>query len=242
MLDDFRAAHALREASVGHHLRLMGVALPYFRQAHRILEIGPGRARFAQDCLRDKAVTFYEPYEGAASALEATKPPQWQVMRCDAREGLTGGPYDVVYASHLIEHLTPEQLYKFLQDCDRVLAPGGYLVLAAPMLWAHFYCDITHRQPYMPHTIARAMTGGFGDMTWAPISDRYTVVREAIGYEEDYTREGRVQVHPVWERPFLASRWWVVDGLLAVCRALLRRCGVRLVRHNSWLLVLRKSA
>jgi len=51
----------------------------------------------------------------------------------------TGLPYpdfsfDVVYSSHVIEHLTLPQLRDFLAECHRVLKPGGILRLVFPDL------------------------------------------------------------------------------------------------------------
>jgi len=41
---------------------------------------------------------------------------------------------DVVYASHMIEHLDRREARLFLQECRRVLRPGGVLRLAVPDL------------------------------------------------------------------------------------------------------------
>src|SRR6266550_5078835 len=41
---------------------------------------------------------------------------------------------DVVYHSHLLEHLRPPQALRFLQECRRVLKPGGVLRVAVPDL------------------------------------------------------------------------------------------------------------
>ena len=241
MLDNYRTAHEQREACTGHHLKLTGAILPIMQAAQHVLEIGPGRASFARQVLRGKRVTFVEPYQPAADAIEAEREAAWHVYRQDVRDGLPCGTYDVIYASHVIEHLDGNALRQFLADADAALEPGGYLILAAPLLWAHFYCDITHKSPWMPHTIVRNMCGGFGDMSSAPVSARYKPVIDIMGYEEDYTTDKREQVYVTWERPYLAARWWVLDYALSVGRRVLHWCGLRLVRRNSWLLVLRKQ-
>jgi len=41
---------------------------------------------------------------------------------------------DVVYSSHMLEHLAPEKARSFLSECRRVLRPGGILRLAVPDL------------------------------------------------------------------------------------------------------------
>jgi predicted SAM-dependent methyltransferase len=44
------------------------------------------------------------------------------------------GTVDVVYSSHMIEHLDRREAASFLAECMRVLKPGGVLRLAAPDL------------------------------------------------------------------------------------------------------------
>jgi len=234
-----RRTHATREACMGHHLQLMGAVLPLFKVG-RILEVGPGRAAFARNQLRGKDVTFLEPFGPAADAIEALGLPTWRVMRQDVREGVPGGPYDVVYASHVIEHLTGEELYKFLRDADAALSSGGLMILAAPVLWAHFYADATHKSPWMPHIIVRALTGGFGDPTWPHVATGYEAVVDLAGYEED-VRGDRVQEYVTWESPFWAARSRWLDWLLYTGRRALNWAGVRKVRRNSWLLAMRKG-
>ena len=58
------------------------------------------------------------------------------VRRWEARRGLpfTDGAVDVCYASHVLEHLEPEQCTKLIADCHRVLRPGGIVRLAVPDL------------------------------------------------------------------------------------------------------------
>ena len=44
------------------------------------------------------------------------------------------GSCDVVYSSHMIEHLDAHELGRFLQEVHRVLRPGGIVRIAAPDL------------------------------------------------------------------------------------------------------------
>jgi predicted SAM-dependent methyltransferase len=39
---------------------------------------------------------------------------------------------DFVYSSHMIEHLRPQVALEFLEDCRRVLKPGGWIRLVTP--------------------------------------------------------------------------------------------------------------
>ena len=58
------------------------------------------------------------------------------VIQHDIRTGLPfpDGTFDAVYHSHVLEHLTPEQGQHLLQECLRVLRPGGRLRVVVPDL------------------------------------------------------------------------------------------------------------
>jgi SAM-dependent methyltransferase len=60
------------------------------------------------------------------------------VVEHDLRRGLPFDPatFDVVYHSHLLEHLDPAEGRTFLADCLRVLKPAGTLRVAVPDLEA----------------------------------------------------------------------------------------------------------
>jgi predicted SAM-dependent methyltransferase len=59
-----------------------------------------------------------------------------RVEQHDCRENLrfADGSVDAAYSSHLVEHLSPKFALHFLQECFRVLKPGGVLRLATPDL------------------------------------------------------------------------------------------------------------
>ncbi|MBA4375969.1 MAG: hypothetical protein C0401_07335 [Anaerolinea sp.] len=61
----------------------------------------------------------------------------------DLRHGIPfdDGSFDVVYHSHLLEHIDREAVPGFLRECRRVLKPCGTLRIVVPDLeiWAHHY-------------------------------------------------------------------------------------------------------
>ena len=69
--------------------------------------------------------------------------PMAHFLRYDLRKGIPAlpGSLDVVYHSHLFEHLSDDEGMAFLEDCHRVLAPGGLMRLAVPDfgLWCTNY-------------------------------------------------------------------------------------------------------
>lgn len=59
-----------------------------------------------------------------------------QVEAHDLRLGLPAKPgqYDMVYHSHVLEHLTPADAQRLIEECYRVLKPGGVLRVVVPDL------------------------------------------------------------------------------------------------------------
>jgi predicted SAM-dependent methyltransferase len=66
------------------------------------------------------------------------RPVEPQVQRWDLRKLLpyADGVVDLVYSSHLLEHLSPEQAEALLKDSLRVLKPGGIVRVVVPDLEA----------------------------------------------------------------------------------------------------------
>lgn len=77
----------------------------------------------------------------------------------------------LVSAFHLIEHLPFGVLYNLVDQANRILAPGGVLILETPnpenvLVGSHtFYHDPTHRNPITPTAISFLLTYlGFSDV------------------------------------------------------------------------------
>jgi SAM-dependent methyltransferase len=58
------------------------------------------------------------------------------IVKCDIRNGLSFGSeeFNVVYNSHVLEHLERENACRFLKECFRVLKPKGVVRIAVPDL------------------------------------------------------------------------------------------------------------
>ncbi len=80
--------------------------------------------------------------------LESIDP---SVQQCDITKGLpfADQQYDAVYHSHVLEHLDPTDGDRLLEDCYRVLKPGGVLRIVIPNLEqiATLYLE-NHRQAW----------------------------------------------------------------------------------------------
>jgi SAM-dependent methyltransferase len=73
---------------------------------------------------------------------------------------LTSESQAVVSAFHVVEHVTFEQLRKFVSEALRVLKPGGLLIMETPnpenlaVSTRNFYLDPTHQRPIPPQLLA----------------------------------------------------------------------------------------
>ena len=61
--------------------------------------------------------------------------------------------FDIVFISHVIEHLDTETLIEFLNFYIGKLKKGGQLILLSPLGVDNFYYDITHIRAYYPQAI-----------------------------------------------------------------------------------------
>jgi len=87
------------------------------------------------------------------------------------------GTVDAIYACHMIEHLDRDEAWRFVEECRRVLRPGGVLRLAVPDLarLARLYANDGDAEAFMARLqvdldrprgllarLSRLLTGGRG--------------------------------------------------------------------------------
>lgn len=67
--------------------------------------------------------------------------------------------FDAVHAAQMIEHFTPTDAVKFLEEAARVLRPGGVIFLTTPgakNVWHTF----SHIRPYPPQAFRKLLSSG----------------------------------------------------------------------------------
>ncbi|HEY0288407.1 MAG TPA: class I SAM-dependent methyltransferase [Pseudomonas sp.] len=106
--------------------------------------------------------------------------------------------FDVIFLSHLIEHLPPEKLMPLLDRLILLLADQGRLIIVCPVLGERFFYDFSHIRPYYPQSIRHA----FGQST-SPLSfgaSEQLVLNDIYFFKDPYrTRKWRsfyVQASP----------------------------------------------
>jgi len=71
----------------------------------------------------------------------------------------TKSVFEGINCSHVIEHFNPSDAYLLLSEMDRVLKPGGIIIISTPILWDGFFKDLTHIKPYYPEAIMHYYQG-----------------------------------------------------------------------------------
>ena len=59
---------------------------------------------------------------------------EFNILYCDATKKIPekSSTVDLVYSSHMIEHLDSKEMQSFFEECKRVLKPNGYLRIVVP--------------------------------------------------------------------------------------------------------------
>ena len=131
-----------------------------FRDAAPVLDVGCGRGEFL-GLLRDAGIEA-RGVDADADMAAFSRGEGLDVKHADAlayleatAESSLGG----VFAAHVVEHLPPPVLVRFLDLAATRLRPGGVLVLETPnpvslVALKHYFADLTHVQPLVPETLA----------------------------------------------------------------------------------------
>lgn len=91
--------------------------------------------------------------------------------------GLEKNSFDCLLLSHVIEHLSGQELVNLFDSLLPLLKGNGKIILITPVLGERFYYDFTHIRPYYPQSI-RMLFGGIS----TPMSVKIKVFSRIGGY------------------------------------------------------------
>jgi SAM-dependent methyltransferase len=126
-----------------------------------MLDLGCGRGEWL-DLLKENGY-LAQGVDTNRFMIESCRQRDLEVVEADVIEFLRQQKSETVGAVtsfHLIEHLSFESLISLLDECLRVLRPGGIIILESPnpeniqVGACNFYVDPTHRRPIPPVTAA----------------------------------------------------------------------------------------
>lgn len=212
--------------------RLMAVRVAAAPAPLRVLDYGCGHGKYLR-LLRDLGCVVYgvDVNEASLARLRA----EGFSVCSPAEMTFAEGCLDVVFVSHLIEHLDPAALLALLPRLCRLLTPAGRLVLISPLAGERFYHDFSHVRPYYPQSI-----------------------RHAFGQQDallSFLTEGLIELEDIhfFRDPFRTRRWrsfYVACGWRSRFTRALNRgfdlawrlSGGRIGVHASWLGVYRRQS
>ncbi len=137
---------------------------------------------------------------------------------------------DYIHCSHLIEHLYPNDLYKFFKEINRVLKPGGVLVVSTPLIWPRFYDDLSHVRPYNPQVFTNYFCQSSQDRTNQAVASNFKIIKLAYRYRVMPSDAG-------W-----GSRFFIIDLIVRLLKAFWSKIGFRYYLKNGYTIVLKKDA
>jgi O-antigen chain-terminating methyltransferase len=142
------------------------------RDRTRVLDLGCGRGELLA-LLREAGVSGYG-VDLDSDVVANCKEQGLDVTEGDAIahvETLENGAVDGIVASHVVEHLTPDQLWRLIVGAAEALSPGGILILETPNPESvlagsvNFHRDPTHVRPIHPDTLSFLCESvGFSDV------------------------------------------------------------------------------
>ena len=137
---------------------------------------------------------------------------------------------DYIFCAHLIEHLYFKELHKLFKEFDRVLKPGGILVISSPMLRNNFYNTFSHVKPYHPTIFNYYFYNDKIDVSYTPISRTYKLEELVYRYHT------QVDMHNS-----TGSSIKIIDFIIQGFKWFFRALGIRKYTQSGYTIILRKG-
>ncbi|HEX4373091.1 MAG TPA: hypothetical protein VHZ50_07310, partial [Puia sp.] len=137
---------------------------------------------------------------------------------------------NLIHTSHMIEYLTPEEMYKMMMEMDRVMMDDCYIIISAPLIWGNFYDDLGHIRPYNPFIFHKYFINLNHNNRLDKVSSSYETKELIYRYSQLPVDEG-------W-----SSSVPVIDYCMIMMRRFLGKIGFRKLQKNGYSLVLQKKS
>ena len=122
-------------------------------EGKKLLEVGSGRGRFVSKINIKYPELKIECLDINLQMVKKTRKLGFKTYHSDFLSENLNSKYDLIHASHIIEHFTYLEACDFLDKCLLVLNKKGYLIIRSPLMNYHFYDDMSHIKPYPPHAV-----------------------------------------------------------------------------------------
>lgn len=122
-----------------------------------LLDVGCGYGRMLELIPPDKYEAF-----GVDLNAEIVRACNAKGLNCFTPKDFLGAErpqFDVILMLHVIEHMNPDECFKFIDAYLDKLKDGGILIIATPILTEYFFEDFDHIKPYYPAGINMVFSG-----------------------------------------------------------------------------------
>ena len=128
----------------------------WFNESHQVLDIGCGKGEFLKKCpVRCVGVDGSPQNVALCNGLGLET---YQAL-LPSRLPFEDEAFDGIYCSHLVEHFLPGEAREILNEADRLLMPGGILLVRSPLFRKGFFDDPTHVRPYHLQSVLHMLGG-----------------------------------------------------------------------------------
>jgi len=152
-----------------------------------VISCGPG---YFVNLLRDRGYTNVEGIDSFPDKIALARKRDLPCRVARAFPLLEGGgdPYDVIFAEQELNHLTKEEILRFLQACRKRLAPGGTLIVhsingTSPMTGSESRSgNFDHYNSFTEYSLCQVLKySGFEDVRAFPL-DLYVFWSNPLNY------------------------------------------------------------
>ncbi len=227
---DFRVREKYSEPSRFPFYDLAKKYLPENKEA-LLVDVGPGKGEFADYLEIKKTFHNHRLLDVNHETVKQLSSKGFYAEQYSAPDKLPflDESVDYIHLSHIVEHLSYQDLYTFMKEMNRVLCPGGVLVLSTPLLWERFYEDLSHVKPYYPEVFINYLTRTKDNATQSPVSTEYSVKELQYRYRSVESVE--------W-----GSRYFIIEVMIRIFRVFRSKLGFRRYIKNGYTLVLQKNS
>jgi SAM-dependent methyltransferase len=198
--------------------------LQFFQPGQHVLDLGCGAGYFVK-MLREQGVEARGVDLDPLTMVEA-RAQNLPIIQADALNYLQELPdnsLDAIFNAHLVEHLEVEAVYSLIRAAQRVLKPGGFLLIVTPnvrslvshleMFWLHF----DHKRFYHPRLLEFFMQEcGFSQVNSGENEDEQKGFA-SLTVDSARSTNGNFNWHSAIPRPrfFFMQPWWWFKKWLA---------------------------
>lgn len=199
----------------------------------KIIDIGCGKGTLFEYLGLNQYPNVYM-LDGEVKAIEYCKYERYGIpILWDASDPLPvpNSSISLLHCSHMIEHLSVSDLENIIVEINRVVKPGGFVVIAGPLLYTGFYEEITHIKPIPPNVFFQRLcySGDDYECCSEPVSSNFLQIR--LQY-----RWLRLPIHEGYQH-----NWYYLNFVLFGLKTVFRYLGFQKYIKSGYLLVLQKK-